>query len=378
MITLTLRWMGRFKEIEFPCTDTELQAKLADLRPPDASPDEIFVLAVNEPTALSLLEDQFLDMDEINFLAKRMESFDYDELLQFYAAAQYEGFHYPKDLINLTFNLPRYTVIHDLRNTEAVGKAHYMNTHGCMTQDEQKRIDFAAIGRELIRSGNGKATEFGLLFKNEDIPFQEVYNGVNFPEYYYEHSLVTATINFEGRTEYLYLPCDDLAITKAMYRVGAVNVDELNIQLEDMNMNSPAWFDRLKQILRDGSIYDVNQVVEAIDTADMDLAKLTAVMEYTGRTDVPVIVALAQNLDHFCYLPYGSDMEDVGRHFIDTVNEYYIHDDLEDYFDYDGFGEHMAELYDGKFVDSGFVCMDQDSYLENILADVQHEGIGGI
>ena len=114
MITLTLRWMGRFKEIEFPCTDTELQAKLADLRPPDASPDEIFVLAVNEPTALSMLEDQFLDMDEINFLAKRMESFDLDELLQFYAAAQYEGFHYPKDLINLTFNLPRYTVIHTI------------------------------------------------------------------------------------------------------------------------------------------------------------------------------------------------------------------------------------------------------------------------
>lgn len=378
MITLTLRWMGRFKEIEFPCTDTELQAKLADLRPPDASPDEIFVLAVNEPTALSLLEDQFLDMDEINFLAKRMESFDYDELLQFYAAAQYEGFHYPKDLINLTFNLPRYTVIHDLRNTEAVGKAHYMNTHGCMTQDEQKRIDFAAIGRELIISGNGKATEFGLLFKNEDIPFQEVYNGVTFPEYYYEHSLVTATIDFEGRTEYLYLPCDDLAITKAMYRVGAVNVDELNIQMEDMNMNSPAWFDRLKQILRDGSIYDVNQVVEAIDTADMDLAKLTAVMEYADRSDAPAIAALAERLDDFKYLPDASDMDEVGRYFIDIINDYYIHDDLEDYFDYDGFGEHMAELYDGKFVDSGFVCMDQDRYLENILADVQNEGIGGI
>lgn len=378
MITLTLRWMGRFKEIEFPCTDTELQAKLADLRPPDASPDEIFVLAVNEPTALSLLEDQFLDMDEINFLAKRMESFDYDELLQFYAAAQYEGFHYPKDLINLTFNLPRYTVIHNLRDMEAVGKAHYMNIHGCMTHDKQKRTDFAAIGRELIRSGNGKATEFGLLFKNEDIPFQEVYDGTTFPEYYYGHSLVTATVEFEGLTEYLYLPCDDLAITKAMYRVGAVNVDELNIQLEDINMNNPAWFDRLKQILREGSIYDVNEVVEAIDTADMDLKKLDAIIEYAQKDSPAAISALANHIDYFIFLPGVTGDDEVGQYFVEHTPEYCIHSDLEDYFDYDGFGQHMCANMDGKFVGSGYVCMDEDCYLENVLADVQDEGMGGI
>lgn len=378
MITLTLKWMGRLKEIEFPCTDTELQTKLADLRPPDASPAEIFVSSVEEPTALCMLETQFVNLDEINFLAKRMENFDYDELLQFYAAAQYEGFLYPKDLINLTFNLPRYTVIHDLRNMETVGRAHYMNIHGCITHEQQKKTDFAAIGRELIRSGNGAATEFGLLFKNDDIPIVEAYDGVTFPEYYYGHTLVSATIDFEGRTEYLYLPCDDLAITKAMYRVGAANIDEVHIDIFDINMNDPAWYERLKQILRDGSIYDVNEVVEAIDEADMDLMKLSAVMEYADRTDAPAIVALAQNLDHFRYLPYGSDMEDVGRHFIDTVNEYYIHDDLEDYFDYDAFGDHMSELYDGKFVEHGFVCMEDDCYLQNVLAHVQDEGMGGI
>ena len=71
-------------------------------------------------------------------------------------------------------------------------------------------------------------------------------------------------------------------------------------------------------------------------------------------------------------------MEDGGRHFIDTVNEYYIHDDLEDYFDYDAFGDHMSELYDGKFVEHGFVCMEDDCYLQNVLAHVQDEGMGGI
>ena len=165
MIKLTVRWMNRFAEIEFPCTDTELQQKLTEVRPTDTSPDEIFVQAVHQPTTLSMLEDQFLNMDEVNFLAKRMDSFTYDELLQFYAAAQYEQLQSPKDLINLTYNLPCYTVVHDLRNLEAIGKTHYMNIHGAASASEMKKIDFAAIGRELIRSGNGKPTECGLLFK---------------------------------------------------------------------------------------------------------------------------------------------------------------------------------------------------------------------
>ena len=97
MIKLTVRWMQRFAEIEFPCSDTELQQKLKEVRPADASPDDIFVLSIHQPTALSMLEDQFLNMDEVNFLAKRLDSFTYDELLQFYAAAQYEQLQSPKE-----------------------------------------------------------------------------------------------------------------------------------------------------------------------------------------------------------------------------------------------------------------------------------------
>lgn len=178
--------MQRFAEIEFPCTDSELRRKLQEVRPSNESSNEIFVLSVHQPTALSMLENQFLDMDEVNFLAKRMDSFTHDELLQFYAAAQYEGFRSPKDLINLTFNLPCYTVIHDFRNMETVGKTHYMNVHGAVSVSRMKQIDFAAIGRELIKSGNGRVTEFGLLFENKEIHFQEVYNGITYPEYYYE------------------------------------------------------------------------------------------------------------------------------------------------------------------------------------------------
>jgi hypothetical protein len=378
MIKLTVRWMNRFAEIEFPCTDTELQQKLTEVRPTDTSPDEIFVQAVHQPTMLSMLEDQFLNMDEVNFLAKRMDSFTYDELLQFYAAAQYEQLQSPKDLINLTYNLPCYTVVHDLRNLEAIGKTHYMNINGAVSASEMKKIDFAAIGRELIRSGNGKPTECGLLFKNQDVPYEEVYDGVNFPEYYHTECLAAVSITHGRKTEHLYLPCDELSITKAMYRVGAANTDELTVRLDSLEVDAHEWSDRIKELLRDSSIYDVNEVLAAIDTADMNLDKLSAVMEYADANSPEAIIALAEHIDDFVFVPDVHDPIAVSGSTIASIKEYALHPHLEDFFDHQRFGEHLIKQYDGKFVSGGYVCMDEGAYLDEILADIQDQGMGGM
>ena len=378
MIKLTVRWMNRFAEIEFPCTDTELQQKLTEVRPTDTSTDEIFVQAVHQPTMLSMLEDQFLNMDEVNFLAKRMDSFTYDELLQFYAAAQYEQLQSPKDLINLTYNLPCYTVVHDLRNLEAIGKTHYMNINGAVSASEMKKIDFAAIGRELIRSGNGKPTECGLLFKNQDVPYEEVYDGVNFPEYYHTECLAAVSITHGRKTEHLYLPCDELSITKAMYRVGAANTDELTVRLDSLEVDAHEWSDRIKQLLRDSSIYDVNEILAAIDTADMNLDKLSAVMEYADADSPEAIIALAEHIDDFVFVPNVHDPIAVSGSTIASIKEYALHPHLEDFFDHQRFGEHLIKQYDGKFVSGGYVCMDEGAYLDEILADIPDQGMGGM
>ena len=66
MITVTVRWGNNYADIEFPCSDSELQAKLEQLHPASPHSDSIFILSVQEPTALSVLEDQFLDLDELN------------------------------------------------------------------------------------------------------------------------------------------------------------------------------------------------------------------------------------------------------------------------------------------------------------------------
>lgn len=46
---------------------------------------------------------------------------------------------------------------------------------------------------------------------------------------------------------------------------------------------------------------------------------------------------------------------------------YALHPELEDYFDFNGFGEHIAEEYGGKFVGGNFIYNDTDTSLLDIL-----------
>ena len=196
--------------------------------------------------------------------------------------------------------------------------------------------------------------------------------------YYHTECLAAVSITHGRKTEHLYLPCDELSITKAMYRVGAANTDELTVRLDSLEVDAHEWSDRIKQLLRDSSIYDVNEVLAAIDTADMNLDKLSAVMEYADADSPEAIIALAEHIDDFVFVPDVHDSVAVSGSTIASIKEYALHPHLEDFFDHQRFGEHLIKQYDGKFVSGGYVCMDEGAYLDEILADIPDQGMGGM
>lgn len=181
MITVTVQNHNHFAALTFPCSEKEMEKRLEELDRWDETNFTLFVDKVSEPRELSVLQDRFMDLDEINYLAKRIDSFDIQETKQFFAAVHHCKFTQAKDLINLTFNLSRYTLIQDLSSMEAVGQVHRFTLSGGMAIKEMESTDFAGIGRELLESGRGKITEYGILFVNEEIPFDEVYDGKVFP-----------------------------------------------------------------------------------------------------------------------------------------------------------------------------------------------------
>ncbi len=378
MIKLKIKYGNESTDIHFPCKETEMSAALERIHAEDVTPLELYVAEVIFPEELGCLQDRFVNLDEVNFLGKRMYGFFGDEEYQFYEAMKSEGFDSLPDLINLSFNLNRYPLIRDISDMGKIGREYLLTVKGCLPADDEDDSKYAQLGRELVNSGKGVFTEHGLLFVDENTPFQKLYDGQVFPPYAYDPDvLCIARAEYNGRSEYLYLPCEEKAIDKAFARLGAAP-ENAKITLEDFSVNNSKWFDRFKRIAADEGVYELNRLANAINSADTDLKKLWLVAEYAEVEEAGQLARLAENIGCLKVIEDVSDYEDVGRYIVDNNDCYALHPKLEDYFDFNGFGEHIAEEYGGKFIDGNFIYNDTDTDLSEILYQDEPMTMGDI
>ena len=107
----------------------------------------------------------------------------------------------------------------------------------------------------------------------------------------------------------------------------------------------------------------------AVSNADMDLGKLARVAEYAGVGDAVSLASLAGNLSLFIVFEGVKDYGDVGWHFVNNSSGYSVPPVLENFIDYENLGRHIAEEYNGKFVDGAFVCMKEGHSLDEVISE---------
>ena len=214
MIKIRIRNFDNEIDVQFPISENGLYAKLAEIHAIEGkdAPQSAFVTAVYWPEEFSMLKDRFANLDELNYLARRMESFDYHEYDQFLIGITKLENPTEKDLINLTFNLDHFTLCKDVSSYGKIGREYVMNTEGVVPAHDEDDPKYAAIGKDLIDRGLAQITAKGLLIYNPFDELTEVYDGQTFPEYYYASTLASAEISYNGRTELLLLPSEELAI----------------------------------------------------------------------------------------------------------------------------------------------------------------------
>ena len=132
---------------------------------------------------LRCLEGGKVNIDELDYLAKRLDGFDAVEVSQFQAMADKLKLTDMKDLINLTFSCQQATVIADFSDLESVGRAHYMNTHdGCASVEELDNLDGEETAILLIEDNEGTITRYGVVYDN-GMQLSQLYDGKNLPCY---------------------------------------------------------------------------------------------------------------------------------------------------------------------------------------------------
>ena len=378
MISAMLAYGGKYLTVVFPCTENELAEGLREL---DAVADihDMWVHVFVKPKEFYRLEQQSHNLDELNYLAKRMDSFSDRELHQFYAAMSQEKLYDIQALINLTFNLNRYTVVQDIGSPTRIGFAYALDGEGALLADDRDNPRYEVIGKELISSGRGILTEHGMLFVHDDNPFEEVYDGHVFPPYdYYGNSMAEVVISYGGKEETLYLPDDQAATQKAVWRLGAASLDDCSVEITEWNGDGSAWHEKVSRIEEQESLFAVNWLLHQLRELQPDMVKLLAAMERFDVTSTNNIVILAEHCNEFGLAEGVCTAEDVGRYFVENDADYMLHPEMEDYFDYDGFGEHLEEYLEGAFVTSGFLYNDGDNFLCDIEAQLTPEEDPGI
>lgn len=165
MIKIRIRNADHEIDVQFPISENELYAKLAEIHAIEGkeAPQSAFVTEVYWPEEFSMLKDRLANLDELNYLGKRMESFDTLEYDQFLIGISKLDSKEVKDLINLTFNLNHFTLCQDVSSYGKIGREYVLNTEGAVPAHDEDDPKYATIGKDLIDRGLAQITERGLL-----------------------------------------------------------------------------------------------------------------------------------------------------------------------------------------------------------------------
>lgn len=254
-----------------------------------------------------------------------------------------------------------------------------LNRDGCIPANDNDNPKYAEIGRKLIQSGEGVFTEHGLLFADNTIPFKAEYDGQVFPPYIYDaNAMLIAKAEYNGKAEYITIPCETEAIWKVFSRLGADNNGNVKITLENLNFQNSDWFERIQNIADEEGIKTVNDFLGVISKSNVDLVKLWFLAEYASAEDTEELIKLAESIDDFVYIQYAEDYEYVGRYMTESYDEYRVNSEIENFFNFEKFGEYIADKNQGKFVSGGFIFNTSNRTLNQILYENSNIALGGM
>ena len=326
---------------------------------------------------LKRMEQCTVNVEELNYLAKRLESFDTGEAAQFQAMAHKLELFELKDLINLTFCCQQATVITGFSDLAAIGRDHYMNLHGgSASVDELNALDGKKTARQLIESGSGTITPYGVVYDN-GMKLEQVYDGRFFPCYYYEPNTITVAVTSKNEPEdtkhitWLYLPMEQEEIDRALLRGGITDSANVRLRLEDSQL--PNEVDVLLDMEYE-TLSDLNELAEVTDgLSNAEMEKLGAVVMLAEPKSAAQIKNLAEHLDLFDFASGAHTPEEYGKCMIQQSGHFDYDENLDAFYDYEKYGTERMNEEDGMFTDRGYVAYKGNIGMEEIMEGGQRD-----
>lgn len=355
-----------------PEEDYEHTMKLLDgLGIGDVLAQDCRVMELDSPyPILKRLENSVVNVDELDYLAKRLDSFCESEGHQFQAMAHKLNLSSIQDFINLTFCCQRATVITDFSDLEQVGRSHCMNLNGGgMPAEEYAKIDGRAEALKLIHNEQGTITPYGVVYDN-GMELEPFYDGRRFPPYCYKPPVMELETVPDGEAEgYFCLPMPDRQFRRMIERAG---LDGQNAPLRIVMNELPEKVADALDLngLTTGDLTGLNRLCRTVAPMNAaDRRKLDAVIQTAQPSHIRKIQKLADNLELFDYVPDVHTPEEYGRYVIQQSGKFQYDEDLENFYDYRQYGEKCVREEDGQFNECGYVSYHGTLPLEELMRE---------
>ena len=341
-------------------------------------------------SVLGALEGKLVNVDELDYLAKRLDGFCSGEVSQFQAMAHKLKLVDIKDFINLTYCCQQATVITDFSDLEAAVRSHFLTANGGSARmEELENLDGEEAAHLLIDGGGETVTPYGVVYDNGMV-LEQAYNGHQFPAYPYDSLFMVLEITpkrglAEGKNpEYLYLPAAEHQIERTLLRSGVTALHDAQVRIDWDELPEKVAETLDLENLSGSDIPAFNRMCQAMaPLSEAEYEKLNAVVLMTEAADTAAICQLAENLDQFDFIPGIHTPEEYGRHMIRESGHFEYDENLEGFYDYRRYGEQRIRQEGGQFNECGYVVYQGVVPLEALMQDTaqeQHQGpqMGGL
>ena len=363
-----------YSDLQLPAEKHELSDALQRARITEQNTP--YEISVYECEALPLLPFRRLDsptIDEMNFLAKRLNGLNEEERLVLQAVASKvlkygeDEIVSVKDLINLTYGLDEVSIISNISSPYELGKFAIENDLNSdvesIPEDAVYLLDKEKIGRLQQKNDNGVFVDGKYIIAGE-YALREVYDGKNLPlsaeedmsDYMFKLEVTKPpegdNLNeLESMAEWLTLPCERAKADELANKLGLDKIEDgvyigFNStvpQIDADNFGDMHNFDKLNSL---------SELMLQLTPSDQ--VKFKAVLSAEEPENIDEIFDVARNLEQYEFAPMIVDES----HFFKSY-----------------LARHLDKNFDERWLDNLVVGCSASELLENLGGTVTDYGV---
>ncbi len=336
----------------FPIKEQDLQELCNKLEIENSNSSTATITEIyDDDRANKLLKDKVFKLEELNYFTKNFELLsDFDKNI-FYAVSEAKNYDNLKDMINLTLNTHHYSLVSDFSNLNAKGKQLYLNANGGASVEYLKTFDGEQYVVDIMKNNTPLPTSYGFVYVNDNDEVT-IYNGNCFAPIGNSNP-ITLCLNTDSDRDFLYLPCQESEISKALDRLDVTSLEEVTIEVEDYNTSFEIYELLTKDIANIDILNNVTAQLKELDNSSME--QLTALAENIQIETQEELSTLVKSMFEFEFYKNIKNPVEYGKYLISESGYFNYDENLEEYIDFARYGEEKINNQKGIFTNQGYI-----------------------